>query len=62
MTFGSNIVTFPRVIIPTSRRSDPMSRGSRMWKFQRHAVRIQHCDVAESPLSQHRDVLERVEI
>ena len=41
-TFGSNVMTFPRVIMPTSRRY-------RRWKFQRR-------DVLESHLSQRRDV------
>ena len=54
-TFGAIVAMFLRVIIPTSRRS-------RMWKCQRCDVGIKRCDVPESPLSQRRDVLERVEI
>ena len=41
-TFGSNVVTFPRVIMLTSRLF-------RKWKFKR-------CDVPERHLSQCREV------
>ena len=48
-TFGSNVATFLRVIIPTSRHS-------RMWKCQHCDIGIQCLNIPESPLSQHRDV------